>query len=88
MKFDWDAANTRHLARHDIIPEEAEQAVLIDPLIADVQQQEAEERTLCFGRTESGRLLTVLYEERRGKIRIITGYAMTRQQQEIYFEGK
>jgi hypothetical protein len=36
MEFDWDDANTAHIARRDITPEEAEQAVLIDPLIADI----------------------------------------------------
>jgi uncharacterized DUF497 family protein len=43
---------------------------------------------LCFGRTGSGRLLTVLYAERRGKIRVVTAYEMTKEQQQLYFEGK
>jgi uncharacterized DUF497 family protein len=64
------------------------QAVLIEPLEADVQPHEREERVLCFGRTRSGRLLTVLYTERRGRIRVVTAYEMTKPQQETYFEGK
>ena len=88
MEFDWDADNLKHIARHGITPEEAEEAVLIEPLEADVQAQEGEERVLCFGRTKSGRLLTILYTERRGKIRVITVYEMTKQQQRMYFEGK
>ena len=58
--FEWDVANREHVARHGITPAEAEEAVMIDPLDADVQQHESEPRTLCFGRTKSGRLLTVL----------------------------
>ena len=68
--------------------EEAEEAVLTEPMEADVQQHENEERVLCFGRTKSGRLLTVLYSERHGKIRVVTAYNMTKEQQVLYFEGR
>ena len=88
MEFDWDADNVKHIARHGITPKEAEEAVLIEPLEADVQPHESEERVLCFGRAKSGRLLTILYTERCGKIRVVTAYEMTRQQQRMYFEGK
>jgi len=49
-------------------------------LDADVQQQDGELRALCFGRTK-------LYTERRGRIRVVTAYEMTKQQQNVYFEG-
>ncbi|MGA2263127.1 MAG: BrnT family toxin [Acidobacteriota bacterium] len=88
MEFDWDPDNLKHIARHGITPKEAEEAVLIEPLGADVQPHESEQRVLCFGRAKSGRLLTILYTERRGKIRVVTAYEMTRQQQRMYFEGK
>lgn len=88
MEFEWDAENRRHIEKHDISPEEAEDAILIEPLEADVQRHESEERVLCFGRTKSGRLLTVLYTERRGKIRVVTAYEMTKEQQRLYFEEK
>ena len=80
-------ADKRHIARHGITPEESEEAVLIEPLEAGVQQHEGEARVLCFGRTKSGRLLTVLYTERHGKIRVVTAYEMTKEQQALYFEG-
>ena len=88
MEFDWDDENRRHIARHDITPEEAEDAVLIEPLEAAVQYGETEDRILCFGRTKAGRLLTVLYTQRRGKLRVVTAYDMTKAQQRLYFEGK
>ena len=88
MEFDWDDENRRHIARHDITPEEAEDAVLIEPLDAAVQYHETEDRILCFGRTKAGRLLTVLYTQRRGKLRVVTAYDMTKVQQRLYFEGK
>ncbi len=88
MEFEWDAGNRKHIARHGITPEEAEEAIVIEPLDADVQQHEGEERVLCFGRTKSGRLLTILYAERRGKIRVVTAYEMSKQQQWLYLEGE
>jgi uncharacterized DUF497 family protein len=88
VRFEWDAENRRHIARHGITPEEAEEAVEIEPLEADVQQHRSEERVLCFGRTKSGRLLTVLYTERRGHTRVVTAYEMTKEQEQLYFEGK
>jgi uncharacterized protein len=88
VDFEWDAANLQHIARHGVLPEEAEEAVLIEPLETDVQSHDSEDRVLCFGRTKSGRLLTILYAERRGKIRVVTGYDMTKAQQELYFKGE
>ncbi len=88
MEFEWDTENRKHIARHSITPEEAEEAVRIEPLEADLQQHESEERVLCFGSTKAGRLLTVLYAERRGRIRVVTAYEMTKEQQRLYFEGK
>jgi hypothetical protein len=88
VEFDWDAANTAHIAEHGITPEEAEEAIQIEPLETEIQHHAAEPRVLCFGRTKSGRLLTVLYTERRGKVRVVTAYEMTKGQQRLYFEGK
>jgi uncharacterized DUF497 family protein len=53
---------------------------------ADIQH-ESEVRVLCYGRTRAGRLLTILYTERRGKTRVVTAYEMTKPQQKMYFEG-
>jgi len=88
MKFDWDDANLKHITRHGIAPEEAEDTILIEPLETDLQELRGEHRVLCFGRTRSGRLLTVLYTEGHGKIRAVTAYEMTKRQQRMYFEGK
>ena len=88
MTFEWDAENRKHIARHGITPEEAEEAVRIEPLEADVQHHESEERVLCFGRTKSGRLLTVLYTERNDKDPSRHSVWDDRGQQRLYFEGK
>lgn len=43
MEFDWDSANLEHIAAHGITPDEAEEAVLIEPLGVDIQETEAED---------------------------------------------
>ena len=48
----------------------------------------ASRELLCFGRTKSGRLLTVLYAERGGKVRVVTAYEMTKPQQHLYFQER
>lgn len=31
VEFDWDEANVGHVARHSVLPNEAEQVILNDP---------------------------------------------------------
>jgi hypothetical protein len=49
VRFEWNADNRRHIARHGITPEEAEEAVEIEPLEADVQQHEAKSGSSVLG---------------------------------------
>jgi uncharacterized protein len=51
MEFDWDAANIRHIARHKVTPEEAEQVVENNPLDLAGQLANGEERILHLGET-------------------------------------
>jgi uncharacterized protein len=41
--FEWDKRNTEHIARHDVTPEEAEQALSSDPIELAVQIRNGEE---------------------------------------------
>jgi uncharacterized DUF497 family protein len=46
--FDWDGANTAHIARHGVTPAEVEQAFANDSLVVlTVQKRSGEERVLC-----------------------------------------
>jgi uncharacterized DUF497 family protein len=58
VSFDWDEANERHLARHGVAPEEAEEA-LTDPrrLGASAYAIEGEQRWAFLGATTDGRVL-------------------------------
>ena len=63
MEFDWDEANTAHIARHGVRPEEA----LTDPrrLVFRIRSQRGEERWAALGATEAGRILFVVFTRRR-----------------------
>jgi uncharacterized DUF497 family protein len=85
--FDWDDANRRHLARHAVSPQEAEQCYRHDPLI--VEEQVIQWRTLVpgLGRDWCRSRLAFVFTIRGPRVRIVTAYAMTPQQREIYEEG-
>lgn len=36
--FEWDIANIDHIAEHDVTPDEAEEAILGDPLEASFEK--------------------------------------------------
>jgi len=88
VEFDWDSQNVKHIARHGVTPEEAAQVLRNDPLVVQFQDHPAEERVLCLGETDRGRLLAVVYAEQGRAIRVVTAYPMTRWQQEIYFRER
>jgi uncharacterized DUF497 family protein len=82
-KFDWDEANTGHIALHDVTPAEVEQAFANDPLVVlAVQKRNAEERVLCAGLTDERRPLQFVYIVRRGRIRVITAHTAKRKVRE------
>jgi uncharacterized DUF497 family protein len=56
------------------MPAEVEQAFANAPMIVGAQDHPEEERCLCFGRTNAGRFLTLVYSERKGRIRVVTVY--------------
>ena len=88
VEFDWDFHNRKHVARHLVTPEEAEQALRNDPLVVQFQEDAVEERMLCLGQTNRGRLLAVVYTERGQAIRVVTTYPMTPRQEEFYFRKR
>jgi uncharacterized DUF497 family protein len=70
VEFDWDEANTVHIARHGVRPEEA----LADPrrLVLRIRSQRGKERWVALGATEGGWVLFLVFTRRRGRVRAIT----------------
>ena len=88
LEFDWDECNIRHIARHGVIPEEAEQAIRNNPLDLGAQTVNGEERFLSLGLTNRGRLLVVATTMRASKVRVVTAYAAGRKLALLYTREK
>lgn len=74
IEFDWDDSNIKHLAAHEVTPSEFEQVLNNEPLDLDYELIEGEERYRAVGLTSGGRLLSVVYTIRDGKVRGITAF--------------
>ncbi len=72
--FEWDEENVKHLAAHKITPAEFEQVMNNDPLDSDFDVIENEERYRSIGLTDGGRLLSVGWTLRNGKVRAVTAF--------------
>jgi uncharacterized protein len=84
IEFDWDEDNINHIARHNVTPQEIEELFERNPVEFPDNPVDGEERFLAYGITAQGRLLTVAYTERDGKVRPITAWDMTRQERKDY----
>ena len=82
--FEWDRNNLRKIRAHGIEQEEAEQALLNDPVPIYEQDVEGEPRFVYYGETNAGRLLAVMVTERAGKVRVVTGYDLDAGQRRDY----
>lgn len=73
-----------HIARHEITAAEVEQVLRNGPLEVEQQLRGGERRILCLGQSDAGRLLTVVYTVREGKIRVVTAHPMNRRQRRFH----
>jgi hypothetical protein len=74
IQFEWNDANTDHIARHGVAPAEAEEVIAGDPIVLQVQFRNGERRVLCAGRTAKGRALAVVYTFRQARVRVVTAF--------------
>jgi uncharacterized DUF497 family protein len=72
--FDWDVENIHHLAKHDILPVEAEQIILNSPVDLESELRNGEERVPHIGETDAGRILVVITTLVGKKIRVVTAW--------------
>ena len=87
--FDWDNANIRHVAEHDVTPEEAEEVILGDPLEMGFDKSIlGENRWSYIGETVQGRVLQVVITMRAERTRIVTAFEPTRRDKLSYLEYK
>jgi uncharacterized DUF497 family protein len=86
IEFDWDDENKKHLDAHKVAPEEFEQLLSNDPLDLNFERIDNEERYRSVGLTSGGRLLSVAWTIRRGKVRAITAFPASVSDRKAFLE--
>jgi uncharacterized DUF497 family protein len=86
IEFDWDDANENHLAAHKVAPTEFEQVLNNDPIDVAFDLIDDEERYRSVGLTKRGRLLSVAWTIRNGKIRAITAFPASVSDRKAFLE--
>jgi uncharacterized protein len=86
--FDWDRNNLRKIRAHRIRRDEAEEALLNDPIPVYEQDVEGERRFVYYGETKAGRLLAVIVTERGESIRVVTAYDLDAGQRRDYLNRR
>ena len=85
--FQWDEGNiNKNLYKHNVENWECEQIFFNEPLIIldDLKHSYDEKRWAAFGKTDAGRLLTVIYTKRGSLIRVISARDMKRKERKFY----
>ena len=86
IEFEWDEANIAHIAKHDVLPKEAEE-IFFDKNNAqdeDIEHSTVEDRFLIIGKTKKGRFLYQIYTIRGEKIRVISSRSINKKEVKIY----
>jgi len=86
--FDWDDANIAHIAAHDVVPHEAEEAYDSNPIYLDYSMEDGELRHREVGETLAGRILVIVSTMRGELVRIITAYPPERSLRVTYLAFK
>jgi uncharacterized DUF497 family protein len=87
MEFDWDTHNRdKNKIKHEVEYFEAEELFFNSPLfvLQDMSHSQKEDRYVVYGRTDGGRLLTVIYTIRNTKIRIISARDQNKKEKAFY----
>ena len=83
--FQWDEGNaSKNWRRHQVSQTEAEQVFLNRPVLVAGASSLGEARQFAFGRTEGGRLLTVVFTRRGPLLRVISVRPMSRRERRNY----
>ena len=88
FEFDWDEANIGHVARHSVLPEEAEQVILNDPVDLRIEVVEGDDRYLSLGATVQGRVLLVVTTRRQDRVRVVTAFEPIKRLIQFYYQER
>lgn len=87
--FDWDEANITHIAKHKVLPEEAEEVFYQEPQVisSDEKHSSEEARYAFLGQTKTGRRLSIIFTLRgkhKEKIRVISARDQSKREEKEY----
>jgi uncharacterized protein len=88
--FQWDRGNShKNLVKHNVQNWECEQIFFNKPLLIleDQAHSIAENRWAAFGKTDSGRLMLVIFTKRGNLLRVISARDMNRKERKFYEES-
>jgi hypothetical protein len=86
-EFEWDEGNlTKNWEKHQVSYLESEQAFFNQPLIVqkDLNHSQLENRWFLLGKTDTERLLMIVFTLRKKRIRVVSARAMSRKERNIY----
>ena len=87
--FNWDEGNSeKNWILHFVKQNECEQVFFNEPLVisGDEKHSQLEKRYYLLGRTDSQRLLFIVFTIRLNLIRIISARDMSKKESKIYYE--
>jgi uncharacterized protein len=84
--FEWDSGNlTKNPQKHRISNEEAEEIFFRNPWVADAARPgDPEPRWAALGRSESGRVLRIVFTVRGRKLRVISARPADKKETTLY----
>lgn len=85
--FQWDEGNLdKNLLKHQVQNWECEQIFFNEPLVIldDPKHSLSEKRWAAFGKTDAGRLLTIIFTKREKLLRVISARDMNRKEKKFY----
>ena len=91
LGFQWDRGNNnKNLLKHNVQNWECEQVFFNKPLLVleDPEHSGAERRWAGFGKTDSGRLLVVIFTKRSNLLRVISARDMNSKERTFYEENE
>jgi uncharacterized DUF497 family protein len=88
LGFDWDQANTEHIASHGVSPSEIAEVFANDEVGIEYDVIGGEERWTVVGETDRVRVLIVVYTIREDLVRVATAFEASSRMRERYFAMK
>ncbi len=87
LTFEWDRGNKdKNWISHRVTHEECEE-IFYDPkkvVFKDALHSRHEERYLIIGKTKKGRLLFVVFTERKSRLRVISARDLNKKEKDLY----